>query len=154
MKPADLQIGSLYRLTQDVENPVTDRRSANKMLKLETFKKGTTFVCMCGDDSADLRMLRLTNHSLTGHLMSDGFTAAIIQDGEVRSSKREESQQWAAALVPHLEELPIDSWKRLRAAYGWHATARVLQNLVEDGTVPLQRVVDLMRNHTIGMTGD
>ena len=150
MNPADLKIGALYQLTQDVENPVTDFRSANKMLKAGTFKKGTTFVCMCDVDGAALRRLYLTNHQITGHNTNHGFTAAIIREGKVEMSHREESQQWSAALLPHLEELPIDSWKRLRLAYGWEGMDTVLRVLVEAGDVPLERVVELMKEHTLG----
>jgi hypothetical protein len=150
MKPADLKIGALYQLTQDVENPFTDFRSANEMLKTGTFKEGTTFVCMAEQDAPGLRRLYFTRHTITGHTGDNGFTAAIVRNGKVRMSNREDSQQWSAALLPHLEELPIDSWERLRLAYGWEGMDTVLRVLVEEGDVPLERVIELMKEHTLG----
>ena len=150
LRPEELKVGALYRLTEDVPNPVLDKRLADHMRKTEVFEKGTTFVCLCDDEFPALRRLHLTRHSIVGHNTDESFTAAIVREGGVELSKHPNDQNWTAVIVPCLEEIPIDSWKRMETAYGWNAMTTVLRELVKDGTVPLERVAELMREHTHG----
>lgn len=148
MKPEDLQIGHLYRLTQTVENPIVDRRSANPMLKLTELKEGTYFVCMCSDDHPDL--IQLKHGSYRTH--QGVFTVGVREaDGSVRPSKYESNETWTNAVLPHLERVPIDSWDLVTRAFGFHSMSTVLHELFDDGTIPLERLLELLRKHTIGM---
>ena len=152
MKLADLNIGSLYRLTQDVKNPVCDKRSSNKFQRLPVFKEGMLMVCLGAFDAPALRRLHSTDMSITGQNSCRGFTAAIHREIGVERSPHDRDRAWAEAIVPHLEEIPIDSWDLMHRAYGGHAAVGTLQKLVEDGTVSLERVVEMMRRGTLGAT--
>lgn len=150
MRPEELKVGALYRLVRDVKNPVVDKRSRNPFLLSAVFKEGSHFVCLCTDDIPTMRRLHTTRTTLSGNPSADAVTVGLAGDDGFRLSTRPKDQNWTAAIVPHLEEVPIDSFKTLRMAYGWGAMPRVLRALVDDGTVPLERVVELMREHTIG----
>lgn len=150
MKPEELEVGALYELARDVKNPVKDKRSSNLLLKREVFQKGMLFVCLTDDEFPSLRRLHITQGTLLGYPAYDCFTAAVIKDGVVGLSERAENREWTKAIVPYLEEIPVNSWERLRTAYGRHGMPAVLKALVEDGTVPLGRVARLMRENTPG----
>lgn len=149
MTPAELQPGHLYRLTREIENPVCDKRSSNPLKKCPVFVKGKLFMCFAPEDNPRLRRLHSTLIGITGHNSCPGFTAAIYREkGRVALSRYDYDRQWTEALVPLLEEQPINTWELMREAYGWTAQTRVLCELIEDGTVSLERVIDLMHKHT------
>jgi hypothetical protein len=145
MNPADLKPGHLYRLTQDVVNPVVDGRSSNKMLKRPTFLKGTYFIGLCDDDYPSL--IRLTHNEYQGE---GDFTVGVRRENGIQPPKREQDAAWAAVIVPHLEEVEINSWGRIQRVFGFSSMTNVLHELFDDGTVPLERLLDLMRKNTLG----
>jgi len=154
MRPDDLKIGALYQLTRDVENPLKDGRSANYFLGREVFKKGARFVCLPADMAPGVRRLHPATPTVGGQPCSDGFTVGVHSSGEgFRLSKFPRDQNWTAAIVPHLEEVAVDTWDKMQSAYGWAAMRTVLRGLVEDGTVPLERVIELMRQVAVDEEG-
>ena len=151
MKRGDLKVGTLYRLTQDVQNPVVDRRSGDKFLKLTVFREGMLIVCLAAGERPNVWRLHSTEIGLSGRNSCPGFTAAVNREGDIHPSRYERDQKWADAILPHLEEVPLESWELLRRAYGWHAESTVLRELVQEGAVSFERVVELMRKHTMGV---
>jgi len=144
MKPIDLKVGHLYRLTEDVKNPVTDGRSANKLLKRQIFSKGTHFVCLNHDEYKNIIQLAY------GEYRGDKFVVGVRREGEMTEPRSARDQAWTKAIVPHLEEVEIDSWRRIRLAFGWSSTGSALEELWKDGTISTERLLELMRKHTIG----
>lgn len=147
MKPEDLKVGHLYRLRQAVENPIVDRRSANPMLKLPAFHAGTYFVCLNGDDFENL--IQLKHGSYSG--VDGAFTVGVHEeDGTIRPSKYDRNTKWADAVMPWLEEVPVKSWDHITRTFGTRSMSAALRELWEDGTITLERLLELMRKHTIG----
>jgi len=149
MTPADLKPGHLYRFIQNVENPLCDKRSADYFKKVPVFVKGTLLVCFAPYDTPRLRTL----HTM-GTPFRSGFTAAIHREDGVGLSKHARDKKWTEAIVPHLEEVAIDSWDLMRRAYSSYAEPAVLRELIEDGTLPLERAFELLRKHTPGTSAE
>lgn len=123
-----------------------DKRSADPLRKHPTFAKGTHFVCLCDIDYGDHIRLAYGGHRISGGT----FTADLRNDEGSRPSKYERDAAWAKALIPHLEEIPLDSWERLTRTFGHTHTGSLLRELIEDGTVPMARAIELLRKHTLG----
>ena len=140
-------MGHLYRLTETVKNPIVDRRSANPMLRLPELEAGTYFVCLTSDDHPDL--VELKHGSYRGR--EGTFTVGIRQkDGTLRGSKYENNQKWSDAIVPHLEEAPIEGWTDIVRAFGTNSFGAILRELWEEGMISHERLLELLRKHTVG----
>jgi hypothetical protein len=148
MNLADLKPGHLYRLTQDVQNPCVDKRSANPLRKHPIFKVGTHFVCLCDEEFPNQTLLAYGDYRV---FRGEGtFTASLNHAGVFGPSTLKFDSQWGPVIVPHLEPVEIDDWKKLQRTFGFRDTGPVLRSLWEDGTLTWDRILELLREHTPG----
>ncbi len=139
----DIQVGSLYTLSHDVQNPNVDRRRADYMIKTSVFPSGTLWVA-----SHDFDLPKVLLLSRPGFGMGGQFHFAV--ESEVPKKKkrrlphRERHKKWAEALVPHMTQVPIDTFDKICLVFDIRQKS-LLKLMVDDKTLTLERLIGYLR---------